>query len=258
MILFSEQQVHLPEFLDLHSNTMAENEKKYRLNTVDGRVQYAMDFFTERGFTRQAAAGIVGNLVSESSIDPARKQMDGGIGRGIAQWGVNDRWQTYLKFAKNRELDPYDLTAQLRFIIHEMPSQMGESAKTIKTMTDENAAAKLFMDKYERPGTPNWSKRVEDTARAMRISLSTGAIKNDRGPLTRIDDKGFTPEPKKIIIQEAKEFFDRLVPDTVQDITEDTLTQARQFFDNLFPKAKDTTSLESQPKFVDRNELQAL
>ena len=258
MILFSEQQVHLPEFLDLPSNTMAENKKNYRLGSVDGRIDYAMDFFKERGFTRQAAAGIVGNLLAESGINPKSEQYGGGPGRGIAQWTVDQRWQTYLKFAKNRNLDPQDLDAQLRFIIHEMPSQMGESAKTIKTMTDETAAAKLFMDKYERPGKPNWERRVSETQRALRAGLATGPVKNDRGPLTRTDDKGFAPEPKKIIIQEAKEFFDRLVPDTVQNITEDTLTQARQFFDNLFPQTKNTTSLESQPKFADRNELQAL
>jgi hypothetical protein len=237
---------------------MEENKKKYSLGSVDGRIDYAMDFFTERGFTRQAAAGIVGNLLAESGINPKSEQYGGGPGRGIAQWSVDQRWQTYLKFANNRNLDPLDLDAQLRFIIHEMPSAMGESAKTIKTMTDEKAAAKLFMDLYERPGKPNWDRRVEETTRALRSSLAVGSVKNDRGSLTRADDKRFSPEPQQIIIREAKEFFDRLVPDTVQNITEGTLTQARQFFDNLFPKTKDTTPQESQPKFVDRNELQAL
>ena len=258
MMLFSEQQVHLPEFLGLHSNTMEENKKKYSLGTVDGRVEYAMDFFTERGFTRQAAAGIVGNFISESSIDPGRKQMDGGIGRGIAQWGVNDRWQTYLKFAKNRDLDPYDLTAQLRFVIHEMPSQMGESAKTIKTMTDATAAAKLFMDRYERPGTPNWDKRIQDTARALRTGTSLSVVKNNRGPAMRSEEQAITDKLEPNAVQQAKQFFDGLVPDTVKNFGDDALTQARQFFDTLFPAPKNTTDKDINPKFVNPDKLQAL
>ena len=236
---------------------MAEN-KKYKLGSVDGRIEYAMDFFTERGFTKQAAAGIVGNLIAESGLNAKSEQIGGGPGRGIAQWGVNDRWQTYLKFAKNRDLDPFDLTAQLRFVIHEMPSQMGESAKTIKTMTDATAAAKLFMDKYERPGKPNWDKRVTDTNRALRAGIATGTVQNDRGPITRVDDRNFTPKPDKVIVQQAKEFFSRLVPDTVENFGEQALTEARQFFSNLFPSPKDTTAQESESQIINREKLEAL
>ena len=236
---------------------MAEN-KKYKLGSVDGRIEYAMDFFTERGFTKQAAAGIVGNLLAESGINPKSEQYGGGPGRGIAQWSVGQRWQTYLKFAENRNLDPLDLDAQLRFVIHEMPSQMGESAKTIKTMTDAIAAAKLFMDKYERPGKPNWDKRVADTTRALRAGITTGAVKNDRGPLTRIDDKGFTPKADKVIVDQAKEFFGRLVPDTVENFGEQALTEARQFFSNLFPAPKDTTAQEPESQIINREKLEAL
>jgi hypothetical protein len=237
---------------------MEENKKKYSLGSVDGRIDYAMDFFTERGFTRQAAAGIVGNLLAESGLNAKSEQIGGGPGRGIAQWSVDQRWETYLKFAKNRGIEPTDLDAQLRFIIHEMPSQMGESAKTIKTMTDATAAAKLFMDKYERPGKPNWDKRVNDTNRALRAGIATGVVQDNRGPITRFDDKNFAPKADRIIVQQAKEFFNRLVPDTVENLGEQALGNAREFFNNLFPAPKDTTSPESQPKFVDRNELQAL
>jgi hypothetical protein len=139
-----------------------------------------------------------------------------------------------------------------------MPSQMGESAKTIKTMTDATAAAKLFMDKYERPGKPNWDKRVNDTNRALRAGIATGVVQDNRGPITRFDDKNFAPKADRIIVQQAKEFFNRLVPDTVENLGEQALGNAREFFNNLFPAPKDTTSPESQPKFVDRNELQAL
>lgn len=230
---------------------MAE-KKKYKLGSVDGRIEYSMDFFISRGFTREAAAGIVGNLLAESGINPKSKQYGGGPGRGIAQWSVDQRWQTYLKFAKNRKLDPASLDAQLRFIVHEMPSQMGESAKTIKTMTDKDAAAKLFMDKYERPGKPNWDRRVSETDRAFRIGISKGAtVLNDRGPVTRVDDATVKTNVDRSVIDEAIEFFNSKVPNTLQNITEDAIGQARQFFNNLSPKIK-----EPNPTLINREKLE--
>lgn len=217
---------------------MAENKKDYKLGSVNGRIEYAMDFFTERGFTKQAAAGIVGNLLAESGINPKSEQYGGGPGRGIAQWTVDQRWQTFLKFAKNRELDPQSLDAQLRFIIHEMPSAMGESAKTIKTMTDANAAAKLFMDLYERPGKPNWDRRVAETTRALRTGISKGSVQNDRGPVTRADDAMVKPKVDQTVVQQAKDFFSGLIPDSTQNFTEDALVKARDFFSNMFPGEK--------------------
>ena len=231
-------------------------EKKYKLNSVDGRIEYAMDFFTSRGFTKQSAAGIVGNLIAESGLNPKSKQYDGGPGRGIAQWSVNERWQTYLKFAKNRDLDPEDLTAQLRFVIHEMPSQMGESAKTIKTMTDATAAAKLFMDKYERPGKPNWDKRVSDTGRALRTGISKGAVENDRGPITRVDDANAQLNLTQNPIQEAANFLRSLLPQ-VPNIKDTTVEDARKYFESLrvqAPKSEtqeeDFSLLKETPKLL--------
>lgn len=251
MILFSEQHNPLLDFRIQDSEFMA--EKKYKLNSTDGRIEFAMDFFIGRGFTKEAAAGIVGNLIAESGVNPKSEQYGGGPGRGIAQWSVDQRWQTYLKFANNRKLDPLDLEAQLRFIIHEMPSQMGESAKTIKTMTDSTAAAKLFMDKYERPGKPNWDKRVADTDRALRMVGGKGLVQNDRGPITRADDRAVQPRMQQSVLDQAKSFFDNLIPDTVDNFTDDSLTKAREFFNNLIPGG----NKETKPT-LNNNELKPL
>ena len=250
MILFSEQPSPLFQYKGQPHSIMA--EKKYKLGSVDGRIEYAMDFFLGRGFTQQAAAGIVGNLLAESGLNPKSKQYGGGPGRGIAQWTVDQRWQTFLKFAKNRKLDPQSLDAQLRFIVHEMPSQMGNNAKSIKTMTDANAAAKLFMNKYERPGAPNWDRRVSETDRALRMSINKGTIRNDRGPLTRAEDATVKPNVDQSVLQEAIEFFNSTVPTTLKNITDDVLGEARQFFSNLSPKSKEPAE---PPTLVDRDKL---
>ena len=215
---------------------MVYENKKYKLGSVDGRIEYAMDFFTSRGFTKESAAGIVGNLLAESGLNPKSEQYGGGPGRGIAQWTVDQRWQTFLKFAKNRELDPQSLDAQLRFVVHEMPSAMGSKAESIKTMTDANAAAKLFMDLYERPGKPNWDRRVSETTRALRMSNVKGAVSNDRGPLTRADDTMGKIKVDNTALTQAKEFFSRLTPDPIENFGEDAITKAREFFNSMLPK----------------------
>lgn len=251
MMLFSEQHNPLSDFRTQDSEVMA--EKKYKLNSVDGRIEYAMDFFTDRGFTKQSAAGIVGNLLAESGLNPKSEQYGGGPGRGIAQWTVDQRWQTYLKFAKNRELDPQSLEGQLRFIIHEMPSQMGDKAKSIKTMTDAEAAAKLFMDVYERPGKPNWDRRVSETTRALRASVSKGTAANNRGPITRADDSRVKSNMPQSPLDQAKAFFNDLVPDTVSNFGDSTLQQARTFFNDLF-----SSETEKVKPTTDRDELKPL
>src|SRR5689334_16783965 len=64
-------------------------------NNANARI--AFDYFKSKGLTDEQAAGIVGNLDHEApGLDPEQKQIGGGPGRGIAQWGSNvakyDRW----------------------------------------------------------------------------------------------------------------------------------------------------------------------
>src|ERR1700677_3602014 len=52
----------------------------------------AYDYFVGKGLKSFQAAGIVGNLMQESDVDPSSVQYGGGPGRGIAQWSVGGRW----------------------------------------------------------------------------------------------------------------------------------------------------------------------
>jgi hypothetical protein len=135
-----------------------------------------------------------------------------------------------------------------------MPSAMGKSAETIKTMTDANAAAKLFMDLYERPGKPNWDRRVSETNRALRMGISKGTVTNDRGPITRIDDVNAKPKVDNSALNQAKEFFNKLAPQTVGNFGEDALVKARDYFNKLLP----TETKQSEPTLFSPKELKPL
>jgi hypothetical protein len=252
-LTYSDQVHNIIEKIMAQENT----DKKLSLRTVDGRIAYAMKFFIDRGFSVQSSAGIVGNLVAESSIDPTRNQMGGGPGRGVAQWTVDQRWQTFLKFADNRKLDPNTLDAQLRFIVHEMPSAMGSDAQKIKSMTDADAAAELFMRKYERPGIERLEERKDFASRAIRVYTGAKSI----GPTIRADDRNADIKLGKVKPQDtveinqvglAKDFFSKLTPQaftSVADVTEDALTSARNYFLNrrqvTAPKQTGVLSQES-------------
>jgi hypothetical protein len=112
---------------------------------------------------KQQAAGIVGNLIVESGVDPTKQQYGGGPGRGIAQWSVGDRWDTLLAYARARSIDPLDLTTQLDFIWFEMTGQPAASGvagggeasalEELRRQTSPGAAAESFMLKFERPSS---------------------------------------------------------------------------------------------------------
>ncbi len=143
------------------------------LNTVEGRVKYAMNFFTERGYSEAAAAGILGNLIGEGrNLEPTQEQIGGGPGRGILQWTEDARWSALEKWAKGRKLNPLDFKTQIAYIDHELKSysSRGEiDLKAYKASKDVNQATEMLMSSYVKPGKPRLDKRVEGARSALRI-----------------------------------------------------------------------------------------
>jgi hypothetical protein len=76
-------------------------------------IEKAFNFFKGKGLSDDQAAGIVGNLIAESSLDP---EADSGSGyKGIAQWNVGGRWDQFLAWAESTGAEPYSLGAQLNY-----------------------------------------------------------------------------------------------------------------------------------------------
>jgi len=123
-----------------------------RLGTIDGH---------PNPHAQEQAAGIVGNLLAESGLDPRRVQYGGGPGRGIAQWDVNDRWINLQNFARGNNADPYQLRTQLDYLWFELTGQPptngavggNESSafNDLKNQTTVEAATRSFMVNFERP-----------------------------------------------------------------------------------------------------------
>jgi len=63
-------------------------------SALSANEQTAFTFFVNKGLTNIQSAGVIGNLMQESSMDPGAVEFGGGPGRGIAQWSVGGRWDT--------------------------------------------------------------------------------------------------------------------------------------------------------------------
>lgn len=162
---------HYSKGIDLASITKPKESDD--LTTVDGRIRYAMNFFTQRGYSEAAAAGIVGNLIGESrSLEPTQKQIGGGPGRGILQWTKGARWASLQKWAQGRKLDPLDYKTQIAYIDHELKSYNSRGAidlKAYKGLKDAGQATEMLMTRYVRPGKPRLEERLEGARGALRI-----------------------------------------------------------------------------------------
>lgn len=108
-------------------------------------------YFVSQGFTKEAAAGIIGNFYVESGMDPTRHQV-GGPARGIGQWGYNadgGRYNQLMAWATKNGLEHTALGTQLAWTVKEIVAYGMEP--TMKSIKDVAAATEYFGRKWERP-----------------------------------------------------------------------------------------------------------
>jgi hypothetical protein len=128
--------------------------------------QTAFNYFVNKGMTKIRAAGIIGNLDQESGMDPTIAQYGGGPGRGIAQWSVGGRWDTYSQdnvvwYAANKDggLSRWSLKAQLDFIWYELHTFSYYGFSDLHDATTIDQAVIAFQNGYEGCGQCNTAAR---------------------------------------------------------------------------------------------------
>lgn len=119
----------------------------------------AWNFMFDQGFSEQQVAGMIGNWQVEApGVEPTTNQEGGGPGRGIAQWTVDERWAELLKWKGDK--NEYDLLTQLEFVMFELNGTEGSALTALKATSTIKDATTVFMEKYERPGTPHLDRRI--------------------------------------------------------------------------------------------------
>jgi hypothetical protein len=148
----------------------------------------AFDFFKSEGYTDEQAAGIVGNLIQESNLNPkAFNPTGGGKGAyGIAQWR-GSRQDELLKFSGKNKLDETTLQDQLEFIIHELGTTEKKAGTDLKAQSTVEDATRSFASLYERPGEEDLkntlSKRTAN-ARGILTKLTSQTPERNQAPST--------------------------------------------------------------------------
>lgn len=139
--------------------------------SLGNNARTAFNYFVAKGLTKIQAAGVVGNLMQESSVRPTAVEYGGGPGRGIAQWSVGGRFNTGSKsltaYANARGANRWALQTQLDFIWYELATVGGYGLADLRAATTINAAVTAFQNKYEICGTCAQTKRLEYARQAL-------------------------------------------------------------------------------------------
>lgn len=165
---------------------------------------FAMDYFQAQGWSKNAAAGIVGNGIAESNLDPKAKGdwgLTGPTARGIFQLHP-DRQKNFEKWAGFKITDERaDRMKQLEFANYELTqgseSKAGSLLRSAKSAED---AGEIASRSWLRPG-------VDDEAKA-REAATRGALANQLAlpqsapawPYTKPADPGAGPSPNQLAL----------------------------------------------------------
>lgn len=113
-------------------------------------LEIVMEYFTEKGLSSAAAAGISANLKAESSLNPARVQnkadtnsayiLKPGVGFGIAQWTIKERQKALVAFARNQGKQTTDLELQLEFMWQEMEANFPEMLARLESIENSDSS----------------------------------------------------------------------------------------------------------------------
>lgn len=112
--------------------------------------QQAYQYLIAQGYSPVAAAGIVGNLVQESGVNPTVNPGDSGSAHGIAQWR-GDRWSGLQDYAKQNRGSVNDLNTQLGYLDYELRNRYGDTYQKLMNARTPGDAAGAFALGYERP-----------------------------------------------------------------------------------------------------------
>jgi hypothetical protein len=172
--------------------------------TVNDRVQHSMSALQSFGWSKEQAAGIVGNLVAESKLDTGALNpgdgSDGSDSIGIGQW--NGPRATALKdFAAKRNTDWRDLDTQLAFLDYELRNSPSEKAAfdALQKASDPRAAAEAMI-MYERPrGSDQGVQNAHNYRGRVRAALQAAGVEANPEWFREL-----SPEQRQVVYNQAE------------------------------------------------------
>jgi len=133
---------------------------------MTANAQYILNYLSDKGWTKNAVCGMLGNMQTESGINPGiwenliEGNKNGGF--GLVQWTPANK---YLDWAEENGLGPNKMDSQLERIQYEVGEniQWTNPNRTFREFTQStdtaNNLALLFLKWYKKPANPNQPKR---------------------------------------------------------------------------------------------------
>lgn len=142
------------------------------LSQMKENAQYILDYLINKGWTKNAVCGMLGNMQRESTINPGIWQnLDEGntsLGFGLVQWTPASK---YINWCTEQGLNYTEMDSNLKRILWELengeqyyatdsyPESFSEFTKSTKSVT---YLASCFLHNYERAGVSAESERQEN------------------------------------------------------------------------------------------------
>jgi hypothetical protein len=133
------------------------------------------NFLTEKGLDNYQAAGVLGNLLQESALDP-KIQSPGGAYTGIAQWNTEGRWAQLVTWAHSKQLDEYSLDTQMQYLWDEATER--GNIKGIKKY-DDIAHTTWYWGRYFEVAIINGSQSETPLTNVQNLDERTAAAQRE-------------------------------------------------------------------------------
>jgi hypothetical protein len=132
--------------------------EKVKAISESGTAREVMEFFMNKGWTKEQAAGITGNLQAESNFKTDAIG-DGGKAYGIAQWHP-DR-QAIFENVYGKKLQEAGLQEQLEFVDWELRNSEKRAGDILSNTKSAAEAAAVVDQLYERSSGAHRQKRID-------------------------------------------------------------------------------------------------
>lgn len=114
-----------------------------------------VNFFMNKGLTKNQAKGIYGNIMQESGGKHNIVSKDGHNSYGLAQWTGTRKARLFSKYGTNPTVNQ-----QLEYLWDELNSTEKGALDALRNTSTVADATKVFMQKFERPA--NWAANFKN------------------------------------------------------------------------------------------------
>jgi len=172
LLLHSKEVGESPEELEALRKENQANAGKKGTNS-----QILMDYFQSQGWSKAQAAGIVGNLMQESSLNPNAKNSLGML--GIAQWNKT-RQADFKNWAGFGLDDPRaDLMKQAQFVQYELNHKESAAGNALKSAMDYLSSSNVMFASYERAGDNSAGARAKWASQYYNMAGANANLANN-------------------------------------------------------------------------------